>query len=192
MAVDERREAAQGGKDVYDLLLDEAAEIGPGADGLFFLPYLSGERSPHMDASARGAWIGLTLSHDRRHMVRALLEGVGFAFRDCLVRMRAEGAEFEELVVVGGGAKSLAWRQMLADQLGLPLVVPAAEEGPAMGGAILATVAAGVHPDVEHAVDRMIRAPSTRTVPDPERAARYAQLHERYAALYPALRGLAP
>lgn len=190
VAVDEQKEAQGSGRDVYDLLLAQAAEVAPGADGLFFLPYLSGERSPHMDASARGAWIGLTLSHDRRHMVRALLEGVGFAFRDCLVRMRAEGAAFDELVVVGGGARSLAWRQMLADQLGLPLVVPAAEEGPAMGGAILATVAAGIHPDVEAAVDRMIQAPVKRTLPDPERAGRYAELHARYAALYPALRGL--
>ncbi|WP_027135507.1 xylulokinase [Geminicoccus roseus] len=190
VAFDERRQAGQDNKDVYDLLLAEAAEIEPGADGLFFLPYLSGERSPHMDAAARGAWIGLTLSHDRRHMVRALLEGVGFAFRDCLVRMRAEGASFDELVAVGGGAKSPAWRQMLADQLGLPLVVPAAEEGPAMGGAILASVAGGVHPDVEHAVAAMIRPPAKRTEPDPERAARYAALHEHYAALYPALRGL--
>ena len=165
-------------------------KVPPGADGLFFLPYLSGERSPHMDAAARGAWIGLTLSHDRRHLVRALLEGVGFAYRDCLVRMRAEGAEFAELVVVGGGAKSAGWRQMLADQLGLPLVVPQAEEGPAMGGAILASVAAGLQPDVEQAVAAMIRPPARRTEPDPERAAAYARLHERYAAFYPALRGL--
>ncbi|WP_222184528.1 xylulokinase [Geminicoccus harenae] len=190
VAFEERARAAADSKDVYDLLLAEAAEVPPGADGLFFLPYLSGERSPHMDATARGAWIGLTLSHDRRHMVRALLEGVGFAYRDCLVRMRAEGAEFGELVVVGGGARSAAWRQMLADQLGLPLVVPQAEEGPAMGGAILASVAAGLQPDVEQAVAAMIRPPARRTEPDPEQAAAYARLHERYAAFYPALRGL--
>lgn len=190
VAAGEQHQAAQGGQDVYDLLLAEAQQVPPGADGLFFLPYLSGERSPHMDADARGAWIGLSLSHDRRHMVRALLEGVGFAFRDCLVRMRAEGASFDELVAVGGGARSAVWRQILADQLGLPLVVPAAQEGPAMGGAILATVAAKIHADVEQAVDRMIQPPAAKTIPDPDRAARYAGLHERYARLYPALRGL--
>ena len=188
VAVDERQEAGRRGVDVFDLLLSQAAEIAPGADGLFFLPYLSGERSPHMDAQARGAWVGLTLSHDRRHMVRAVLEGVGFAFRDCLVRMRAQGARFEELVVVGGGAKSTLWRQLLADQLGMTLVVPVAEEGPAMGAAILATVAAGIHASVEQAVDAMVVPPKIRTEPDPAHAARYAELHERYAGLYPALK----
>ncbi|HEX2529039.1 MAG TPA: xylulokinase [Geminicoccus sp.] len=187
VAADQRREAQDAQRDVYDLLLEQASAVPEGADGLFFLPYLSGERSPHMDASARGAWIGLTLSHERRHLVRALLEGVGFAFRDCLVRMQAEGAEFEQFVAVGGGARSDAWRQMLANQLGLPLAVPTAEEGPAMGGAILATVAAGCHPDVATAVDAMIKPPSKRTMPDPAIAARYAELHAGYAKLYPAL-----
>ena len=187
VAIDEQKEAARLGVNAFDLLLDQAAEISPGADGLFFLPYLSGERSPHMDASARGAWIGLSLSHDRRHMVRAVLEGVGFAFRDCLVRMRAKGARFNELVVAGGGARSAIWRQMLADQLGMTLLVPAAEEGPAMGAAILAMVAAGVYPKVEVAVDQMIAPPTIRTTPDPKRAILYQALHNRYAALYPAL-----
>ena len=188
VAFDERRAAGESGRDVFDLLMQEVADVPAGAEGLFFLPYLSGERSPHMDASARGAWVGLTLSHDRRHLVRAVVEGVGFAFRDCLVRMQAQGATMERLVVVGGGAKSEIWRGVLASQLGVDLVVPASEEGPAMGGAILAMVGAGVHADVPAAVRAMVPATGAPTAPDAALADAYGELHERYARLYPALK----
>ena len=138
----------RAGLDPFAALVDQALALPEGAEGLLFLPYLAGERSPHNDPRARGAWVGLSLAHDRRHMLRALLEGVGLAFADCLERMRALGLEPRRLQLVGGGARNPAWRRLLATQLGVDLATPAAEEGPALGAAILARVGAGLDRDV--------------------------------------------
>lgn len=188
VAPEQRDAATASGRDPYDVILEQALQAPAGAEGLAFLPYLSGERSPHMDAAARGAWIGLTLSHDRRHLARALVEGVGFALRDCAVRMAALGIAPQELVVVGGGARSAIWRQLLAAQLGTRLVRLEAEEGPAMGAAILALAGTGVFTDLERAVQATVRRQGEPTIPDPELAATYAALHARWAGLYPALK----
>ena len=174
--------------DVFTALLDQAMAVPAGADGLTFLPYLSGERSPHMDPDARGAWIGLSLAHGRGHLTRALIEGVGFAMADCVVRMRAQGIEPERLALVGGGARHAGWRRLLAAQMRTPLLVLGAEEGPALGAAILAQVGIGRFPDVGAAVEACVPRTVTAEDPDPELAARYAPLHERYQALYPALK----
>jgi xylulokinase len=164
--------------------------LPPGADGLLFLPYLAGERSPHMDPAARGAWVGLSLAHDRRHMLRALIEGVGCAFADCLGRMRALGLEPEGLALVGGGARSAAWRRLLATQLGAALASPAAEDGPALGAAILARVGAGLDPNIATAVARAVPPPVEAAVaPDPALAPALSEVYRRYKALYPALKG---
>jgi xylulokinase len=181
-------EAGRAGRDAYDLLIDDASEIEPGAGGVMFLPYLSGERAPHLDPDARAAWVGLSLAHDRRHMTRALVEGVGFALTDCLARMRRMGAEPPGLVLVGGGARSPAWRRILAAQLGLALEIRSAQEGPALGAAILATVGAGLQPDLPTAVGVAVPVQGHIETPDPELALRYHQLHQRWARLYPALR----
>ncbi|MFZ1426981.1 MAG: xylulokinase [Geminicoccaceae bacterium] len=179
---------AANGLDPFAVLMDSAATVPPGAEGLLFLPYLAGERSPHMDPHARGAWIGLTLAHERRHLVRALVEGVGFAFADCLDRMRALGIEPPSIALTGGGAGSELWRAILAAQLRVPLSSVAAGDGPALGAAILAQVGATLHPDIAAAVAAAVPAAASAVPSDPVLAERYRRMHARYMALYPALK----
>jgi xylulokinase len=178
----------RAGLDPFAVLVDQALALPEGAKGLLFLPYLAGERSPHNDPQARGAWVGLSLAHDRRHMLRALLEGVGHAFADCLERMRALGLEPQQLQLVGGGARNPAWRRLLATQLRVELATPAAEEGPALGAAILARVGIGIDPELATAVARVVPADAEMTEPDLTGEAKLRALHARYQKLYPALR----
>ena len=175
------------GLDAYELLTKEAEGVSPGSDGLLFLPYLQGERTPHLDAYARGGWIGLTASHNRRHLVRAVLEGVAFSLKDCFAIIQEQGLELEQLRATGGGAKSLLWRQILADVLGVQLVTTTAEEGPAFGAALLAGVASGVYESVPQACEITVRVVD-RTDPRPELEDVYAKAYEKYRALYPALK----
>src|SRR5712691_5080051 len=175
------------GLDAYELLTKEAEGVTPGSDGLLFLPYLQGERTPHLDAFARGGWIGLTASHNRRHLVRSVLEGVAFSLKDCFAIIQEQGLELEQLRATGGGAKSSLWRQILADVLGVQLVTTTAEEGPAFGAALLAGVASGVYASVSQACEITIRVVD-RTEPRPELESVYAQAYEKYRALYPALK----
>jgi xylulokinase len=179
---------AANGLDPFAVLLDGAAAVPAGAEGLLFLPYLAGERSPHMDPHARGAWVGLSLAHDRRHLVRALVEGVGFAFADCLERMRDLGVEPPDITLTGGGARGDLWRSVLAAQLRVPVTAGTAADGPALGAAILAQVGAGVQPDLASAVKAAAAPPSPALRADPELSEHYRQLHARYRALYPALK----
>jgi len=175
------------GLDAYELLEKEAAGAPPGSNGLIFLPYLQGERTPHLDAYARGGWIGLTASHDRRHLVRSVLEGVAFSLKDCFAIIREQGLQLEQMRATGGGAKGSLWRQIIADVLGVELVTTNAQEGPAFGAALLAGVASGVYASVEQACDATVRVVErTGPLPDAERA--YAQAYETYRALYPALK----
>jgi len=176
------------GDEAYDVIFSRAAEIGAGADDLFYLPYLAGERTPHMDPFARGAFAGLTLAHDDRHMARALIEGVSFAVKDSLVLMEKLGVAPDWLYAVGGGARSHHWRQWLAAILDVGLQRLEAEEGPAMGAALLGAVGAGVHVDVDAAVDAAVRAKGAIEPPDGDLAGRYRSIHERFTKLYPALR----
>src|ERR1700693_97781 len=169
------------------LLIREAEGVWPGSDGLFSLPYLQGERTPHLDAYARGGWIGLTASHNRRHLVRSVLEGVAFSLKDCFAIIQEQGLKLEQLRATGGGAKSLLWRQILADVLGVQLVTTTAEEGPAFGAALLAGVASGVYASVQQACEITVRVVD-RTEPRPELEIVYGQAYEKYRALYPALK----
>ncbi len=175
------------GIDAYELLTREAEGVPPGCDGLLFLPYLQGERTPHLDAYARGGWIGLTASHNRRHLVRAVLEGVAFSLKDCYAIIREQGLQLDQLRATGGGAKSLLWRQILADILGVELVTTTAEEGPAFGAALLAGVASGVYGSVSQACEMTVRVVD-RTEPRSELAPIYEIAYEKYRALYPALK----
>lgn len=177
------------GKDPYELLTAEAARVPPGAEGLFFLPYLSGERTPHMDPEARGAWVGLSLAHGRGHLVRAVLEGVAFALRDSWVRIQRLGESPPELRAVGGGMRSPLWQEIIAGVLGVPLRRLVVEEGAAYGAALLAGVGAKAFRDVREAVKRAVRLREEREEPDPELSSLYAGLYDRYVRLYPALKG---
>jgi xylulokinase len=173
----------------FDELVVEAERWQPGANGLVFLPYLAGERTPHADPDARGAFAGLELRHDRGALVRAVLEGVAFGLRDCLDLLRALGVEGTVARVSGGGARGELWLRIVASVLDLPLELTASEEGSAFGAALLGGVAAGVFADVDEAVARCVRV--THVVePDPAWRDAYAALLPRYRALYPALRGL--
>jgi xylulokinase len=175
------------GLDAYNLLVKEAESVPAGSNGLLFLPYLQGERTPHLDPYARGGWIGLTASHDRRHLIRSVLEGVAFSLKDCSTIIQGQGLAIEQVRVTGGGAKSPPWRQIIADVLGIELVTTNATEGPAFGAALLAGVASGLYTSVEQACDATVRV-MERTEPRPEAERIYAQAYETYKALYPALK----
>jgi xylulokinase len=171
----------------YGTLLEEAAHWQPGADGLVFLPYLQGERTPHADPDARGAFTGLSLHHDRGALVRAVLEGVSFGLRDSLELLRSLGVEPERARVSGGGARSELWLRIVASVLGLPLERMVVEEGAAYGAALLGAVAAGAYADVEAAVAACVRVRET-VEPDPAWHELYEERYPRYRSLYPALR----
>jgi xylulokinase len=168
-------------------LVRGAAEIGAGSDGLLFLPYLTGERTPHPDPKARGAFVGLTVSHDLRHLTRAVLEGVAFGLRDNLDLMLGAGVSRPNSIrASGGGVRSDLWRQILADVLDAGIDTVATQEGAAYGAALLASVGAGHHDSVDAAVAEMV---SVRTANSPsDLVGTYSEAYERYRGLYPALR----
>ncbi len=171
-------------------LVAEAATWSPGAQGLTFLPYLQGERTPHADPHARAVFAGLSLRHDRGSLVRAVLEGVAYGLRDSLELLRGCGVEPDAGRVSGGGARSLLWLEIVASVLGLPLELTVVEEGSAYGAALLAGVASGAFADGRAAVDRCVRV-RERVEPRPEWADAYEAGYKRFRALYPALRDLA-
>lgn len=171
----------------YDEIVGLAQHTPPGAEGLLFLPYLSGERTPHRDPLARGAFVGLTLRHGLGHMARAVMEGVVFSLRDGLSIMQELGLSIGEVRAIGGGARSPLWRQMQADILGSPITTMRAEEGPAFGAALLAGVGAGVYDSVQTAVASAV-ATRDITAPQQETSPRYTALYDAYRGLYPALR----
>ena len=184
---DEIAEAEKRGCDPYDVMTEEAASVPVGADRLLYLPYLMGERTPHLDPNARGAFIGLSAVHTKPHMIRAVLEGVTYSLRDCVEIIDGMGALPSEMQVCGGGGKSAFWRQMLADAFGMPVIRAENDEGPALGVAILAMVGAGLYPTVEEACDAIIRE-RDRTVPDGARAAEYKKYYNIYTNLYGGLK----
>ena len=170
----------------YDALTAEASRAQAGAQGLFWLPYLMGERTPHLDALARGGWIGLTASHTRADLIRAVIEGVSYSLRDCLDLVEALGVEVNSVRASGGGAKSIFWRQLLASILNHRVVTLETQEGSAYGAALLAMVGSGEFANVPEACRAAIR--ETETVSPGGDAAFYARAHRVYAGLYPALK----
>ena len=173
----------------YDLITAEAAGAPPGAHGLFWLPYLMGERTPHLDASARGGWIGLTAKHTRADLARALLEGVSYSQKDCLDLVAQLGVEVASVRVSGGGARSAFWRQLLADVFAKRVVVLETQEGSAYGAALLALVGTGAYGSVPEVCRAAIREVDSVS-PRPDESRLYAKGHAVYQALYPALRGI--
>jgi xylulokinase len=172
----------------YDALTAEAAKAPVGAQDLFWLPYLMGERTPHLDASARGGWIGLTAKHTRADLVRAILEGVSYSQKDCLDIIESMGVQVSSARLSGGGARSVFWRQMLADVFARPAVVLETEEGSAYGAALLSLVSTGEFSSVREVCRVAIRETST-IEPREESVRAYRRGHQLYRSLYPALRG---
>ncbi|NLF02560.1 MAG: xylulokinase [Anaerolineales bacterium] len=176
----------------YDDLLGPAAAVAPGCEGLLFLPYLTGERTPHPDPLARGAFVGLTVRHSMAHMTRAVLEGVAFGLRDSFELIKGAGlGTIRQVRVSGGGARSALWRQILADVFDAELVTVNTTEGAAYGAALLAGVGAGVWPDVKSACAATVRVTGSAE-PQPGVVTRYAEVYPQYRRLYPALKDIFP
>jgi xylulokinase len=173
--------------DVYDVLTEEAAVTPPGAEGLFFLPYLAGERTPHADPLARGAFVGLTLRHSRGHLVRAILEGVTYSLRDCLAIIEEQGVAVKQIRATGGGARSSFWRQLQANVLGKTVMSMAADEGPAFGVALLAAVGAGEFKNIGEACEATVKT-TGQVKPAATARRQYDQAFAVYQGLYRSLR----
>jgi xylulokinase len=170
----------------YDSLTAEAAAAPAGSQGLFWLPYLMGERTPHLDAAARGGWIGLTARHQRADLIRAVLEGVSYSQRDCLDIIEDLGVPVRSVRVSGGGARSPFWRQLLADVFNKMVVTLETQEGSAYGAALLALAGTGEYGSVPEACRAAIREVDCLR-PQPAATAFYTRAHRVYQALYPAL-----
>ena len=172
---------------------DYAAEQTPitadklGANDVYFLPYLMGERSPHNDPASRGAFVGLRMDTPRAALTQAVLEGVAFAIRDCVEIARAQGVKIKASTLCGGGAKSPLWREILANVLGIPLTLPQTEQGPGYGGAMLAAVACGAYPSVQTCAEALVHAKNT-TQPDAALVEKYNARYAVWHKLYPALK----
>ncbi len=175
----------------YDELTAEAATAAPGSDGLFWLPYLMGERTPHLDAAARGGWVGLTAKHTRADLIRALLEGVSYSLQDCLAIIEQMGVSVESVRLSGGGAKSDFWRQMLADVFAKRTVTLETQEGSAYGASLLALVGTGEYSSVPEVCGAAVREVDSVS-PRADESHVYAQGHRAYQLLYPALKAAMP
>jgi xylulokinase len=186
-SLDWLRHEVLGGEASIESLLDEAGRVPPGADGLVFLPYLAGERSPIWDPEARGAFVGLTLGHGRGHLVRAVLEAAAFAIRHVVDPIRSGGLPITEIRVCGGQARSAVWNRIKADALGAPVAVPEVPDAAMLGAAVLAVAGVGAAASIEAAMASMVRVVD-RVEPDPAVASTYDATFAVYRSLYPALR----
>lgn len=186
LAAPEVEQARREGVDPYEVIARGAATVPAGCEGLVFLPYLTGERTPYPDPHARGVFFGLTLRHTRAAMARAVMEGVAFGLRDSFEILAGMGVPIREVRASGGGARSPLWRQIQADVTGREHVLIQVDEGPAFGAALLAAVGTGVWSSVEEACRAAIRV-TDRCPPIPENVALYERLYPVYRALYPAL-----
>lgn len=172
-----------------DYAADDKLLEGSDSGEVIFLPYLNGERSPIGDVKARGAFIGLSAKTSRAQMSRAVVEGVAFALLSCLDAARADGVITDSASLCGGGAKSAAWRQIIADVLNLPIRIPDNEQGPSYGASILAMVGCGEYPTVEEAVKKLVKFNKT-ILPDEQATEKYKAKYEIFARLYPALKSI--
>ena len=180
---------SSGARESYDQLAAEAAEIPAGSDGLLWTPYLMGERTPHLDSKARGALVGLTASHTRAHVVRAILEGVAFSLRDTFTLFREMNVPVTSIRLGGGGARSPLWRQIQADVYARSVEIVEAEEGAAYGAALLAGVGAGVWPSVDAACHAAVRIASCVN-PQPAAVTTLNATYSAYRRIYPATRDI--
>jgi len=185
---DVKAQAEAAAVDPYTIITGMAQGVAAGAEGLLFLPYLAGERTPYADSHARGAFIGLSLRHTRAHMARSVMEGITMSLKDCLELGKQCGASASRIYFSGGGARSSFWQQMAADIFGAAVARTRSDEGPAYGAAILAGVGLGLHKSVEEACAAFIRV-KDEVQPDISMEDRYRNLYSLYHSLYPALQG---
>ncbi len=183
---EEQRREQNGEGNAYDLLTHAAAAIDPGCEGLLFLPYLSGERTPYPDPHAKGAFVGMTLRHGKAHLTRAVLEGVSYGLKDSLSLMQALGVQPAKIILSGGGARSELWKQMLSDIFETPCCLVNATEGAAYGAALLAAVGCGALPTVEDASRAWIR--ETQQIGMGPNSPKYKKNYRIYQDLYPSLK----
>lgn len=183
----EKQTAKSMGVDEYYLMDREAEQSPIGANRLLYLPYLMGERTPHLDANARGVFFGLSAMHTKRDMLRAVMEGVTYSLRDCLEVFREMNITVNDMMACGGGGSSPLWRQMLADLYGCPIQTLASKEGPALGVAILAMVGTGYYPTVADACKAIIKTNQTCS-PNADAMAAYEPYYQLYRRVYPALK----
>lgn len=175
------------GKDAYEYINEDVAEIPVGSNRLIYLPYLMGERTPHLDPDCRGVFFGLSAIHTRKDMLRAVMEGVSYSLKDCNDILKEMGVEVDEMMACGGGGRSPIWRQMLADMYNCKVKIVTAKEGPALGVAILAGVGTGIYESVQAACDKVLKIDKECT-PISEHTEKYAAYHKVYQELYPALK----
>jgi xylulokinase len=187
LCLEEVKQAEDEDVDPYEIMTRAAAAAPAGSAGLIFLPYLIGERTPYPDPYARGVWLGLTLLHQKIHLIRSVMEGVTFSLRDCLELMRDLGVPIREIRGSGGGNRSQLWRQIQADVFNAALRTTHMDEGPAFGAALLAGVGTGAWASVEEACDATIRITS-EVKPVPEHVSAYGRLYQTYRQLYPLLK----
>jgi len=174
----------------YDQITAEAASVQAGSDGLLFLPYLAGERTPHLNSSARAIFFGLTLSHTRAHMARSIMEGVAFSLRDGLRVLLDLGVEANRIVASGGGARRQLWLRILADILGREMHTTRSVEHAAFGAAIAAGVGVGLYPDLPAACSVLVQPNDTVVEPDPVASQLYDEMFARYRSIYECTKGL--
>lgn len=186
LGTEEVEQAREEGVDPYEILTRKAAEAKPGCDGLIFLPYLSGERTPHANPNAKGVFFGLSLSHRKAHLIRAVLEGVTFGMRDSLEIIKGMGIPVEEVRALGGGARSSLWRQMQADIMNEDILTINVAEGAGYGAAVLAGVGTKMYENVQEACDNLISTTS-RTKPNKENVQLYEDYYRVFQQLYPPL-----
>ncbi len=184
---DEMSVAALMDKDPYYLMDLEAEKVHPGSNGLIYLPYLIGERTPHLDSDAKGVFFGLSTVHRKSDMIRSVMEGVAFSLKDCLAIISDMGVEISEVRASGGGGKSKLWKQMQADIFRVPITTTNSSEGPALGVALLAGVGTGVYKDVQEACDIAIK-PKEVQQPDAQNMEVYSRYYSLYCQLYRSLK----
>lgn len=184
----EKETAAAMEVDPYELLNIEAIKSPIGANKLFYMPYLMGERTPHLDAACRGAFVGLSAMHQRRDLLRAVFEGVSYSLNDCLSVLDEMGVVPSNMLICGGGGKSPFWQQMLSDVFNMPVMRTSSTEGAALGVAILAGVGVGLYPSVQEACEKIIQTDAPK-LPNADAVKQYDQYYAVYKKLYPSLKG---
>lgn len=183
----EKETAKYMGVDEYYLMDKEAMTVPVGAERLLYLPYLMGERTPHLDPNARGMFFGLSAMHTKKHMLRAVLEGVSYSLRDCVEVFREMNINVSDMMACGGGGSSPLWRSMLADLYNCPVKTVASKEGPALGVALLALTGAGVYSSVPEACSAVVSVDKTQQ-PDEANVPIYESYYQLYREIYPAIK----